>query len=220
MHILDGIWQVGGDGVSAPGDGAVYLVRFGQEAALIDAGCGSGHERVIANISGCIGSDSPVSRIFLTHCHFDHTGGAGSLQKHYGAAVVAHEHDAVFIESGDDRVTAAQWYNASASPLTVDHKITGPRETFRVGQGILESLHCPGHSPGSVVYITRAEGLTVLFGQDIHGPLHPDLLSNRDDYLNSLSVLADLGADILCEGHFGVIRGRDEVRDFIVSYMK
>jgi hypothetical protein len=60
----------------------------------------------------------------------------------------------------------------------------------------------------------------VLFGQDVHGPLHPSLLSNRRDYLQSLALMLDLNADILCEGHFGVINGRDAVRRFIRSYLE
>jgi len=59
----------------------------------------------------------------------------------------------------------------------------------------------------------------ILFGQDIHGPLHPDLLSNRSDYLSSLKNSIDLDADILCEGHFGIFRGREEIRRFIESYV-
>ena len=29
MKIIEDLWQVGGEGLTAPGDAAVYLVRFG-----------------------------------------------------------------------------------------------------------------------------------------------------------------------------------------------
>jgi glyoxylase-like metal-dependent hydrolase (beta-lactamase superfamily II) len=80
-------------------------------------------------------------------------------------------------------------------------------------------MHIPGHSPGSMVYVTESEGKKVLFGQDVHGPLDASLLSNREDYLESLRFLLSLGADILCEGHYGVFRGKEEVADFIESFL-
>jgi glyoxylase-like metal-dependent hydrolase (beta-lactamase superfamily II) len=219
MKITDTIWQVGGDGLSAPGDGAVYLAAFGSAAALIDAGCGHGHKKIVANIKQIISLAVPVKYLFLTHCHFDHTGGADGLRREFRCSIVAHEQDAVFLESGDSRVTAASWYNDELAPCTVDHKIKNAEETFTVGAGAVTALHAPGHSPGSMVLLTESGGQKVLFGQDVHGPLHPSLLSNQDDYAASLKMLAGLEADILCEGHFGIYRGRDKVRKFIQSFM-
>jgi len=69
------------------------------------------------------------------------------------------------------------------------------------------------------VYLAESEGLKVLFGQDVHGPLDPALLSNREDYMHSLKVLLSLEADILCEGHFGVYKGKEEVEKFIRSFL-
>ena len=104
------------------------------------------------------------------------------MRKHYGCAIAAHELDAQFLESGDSRVTAAQWYNAFLEPLTIDHKIKAAEETFKLGTGSITAYHCPGHSPGSIVLATEVKGKKVLFGQDLHGPLHDDLLSNHRDY--------------------------------------
>ena len=70
-----------------------------------------------------------------------------------------------------------------------------------------------------VVYLLESAGLKVLFGQDVHGPLHPSLKSDRMAYYHSLQRMIDLKADILCEGHFGVIEGVDQVRHFIQQYL-
>ena len=83
----------------------------------------------------------------------------------------------------------------------------------------MTGYHTPGHSPGSAVYLMTSEGVKILFGQDIHGPLHPGLLSNREDYQRSLRLLLDLQADILCEGHYGVYRGKEEVAGFIQKFL-
>ena len=62
-------------------------------------------------------------------------------------------------------------------------------------------------------------GRKVLFGQDVHGPLHPSLKSDAADYQRSLQHLLALEADVLCEGHFGVIEGSEQVRRFIQQYV-
>jgi glyoxylase-like metal-dependent hydrolase (beta-lactamase superfamily II) len=102
----------------------------------------------------------------------------------------------------------------------VDRKLTGERETIRLGDRIVEAVHIPGHSPGSVAYLTESAGKRILFGQDIHGPLDPSLLSDREAYQQSLKRLIDLEADLLCEGHYGVFRGRATVARFIRSFME
>jgi glyoxylase-like metal-dependent hydrolase (beta-lactamase superfamily II) len=89
-----------------------------------------------------------------------------------------------------------------------------------VGDGVITAHHWPGHSPGSLVYTTQMDGKTVLFGQDVHGPLHPSLLSDQVAYQRSLKKLLSLDADILCEGHFGTYRGKEAVRKFIGSFVE
>jgi glyoxylase-like metal-dependent hydrolase (beta-lactamase superfamily II) len=70
-----------------------------------------------------------------------------------------------------------------------------------------------------MVYTIESEGLKILFGQDVHGPLDQSLLSDREDYVKSLNLLLSMEADVLCEGHFGVFRGKEEVADFIRSFL-
>ncbi|MFP4477767.1 MAG: MBL fold metallo-hydrolase [Desulfatibacillaceae bacterium] len=220
MTITDGLWQVGGDVVTTPEDGAIYLLRHGAEYALVDAGCGRNHKQVVSNITTCAGPKPKIAWLFLTHCHWDHTGGAEKLAGKYQAKVVAHVKDAGFLEEGDDQVTAAAWYGARMEPLRLDHAITGAKETFTVGDGKVTAHHMPGHSPGSLVYTTILDGEKIMFGQDVHGPISPLLLSDEADYRKSLKRMADMRADILCEGHFGVIEGKAKVEQFIRQYIK
>ena len=82
-------------------------------------------------------------------------------------------------------------------------KFPAVSEELVLGNRIIQAIHTPGHSPGSMVYLTESEALKVLFGQDVHGPIHADLQSNKEDYQRSLELMLSLDADILCEGHFG-----------------
>jgi glyoxylase-like metal-dependent hydrolase (beta-lactamase superfamily II) len=161
-----------------------------------------------------------IEYLLLTHCHYDHTGGARDLREALGCPVVAHELDAGFLERGDNEVTAASWYGAKLFPCPVDRRLSGVCETLPLGERSITALHVPGHSPGSLAYLTESEGQTVLFGQDVHGPLDFQLRSNRADYRASLERLLALEADILCEGHYGIFRGKAAVAEFIRSFLE
>jgi len=219
MRITSHVSQVGGGDDSDPADAAIYLVAADGEAALVDAGTGRATHRVLANIRRAGVEPRSIRQLFLTHCHYDHTGGAAALRQETSCLLVAHALDAAFLEAGDSRVTAASWYGAAMTPLLIDVKVTGAEQRFAVGQLEVTFRHAPGHSPGSAVLTLRSDDQLVLFGQDVHGPLDPALRSVRADYERSLAMLLALDADILCEGHFGVMVGKDEVRDFIESYL-
>lgn len=219
QKVTEDIYQVGGGNLTSPEDAAIYLVRSDDRAALVDAGCGTSEVQLFQNIEACGVPLDRIEYLLITHCHFDHTGGAQAVRDRTGCKIVAHETEARFLEEGDQRVTAAKWYGAFLEPFQVDVKLKGERQDLWVGVKKIEALHVPGHSPGSLVYVTESEGLKILFGQDVHGPLDASLLSDREDYRRSLKLLLTLQADVLCEGHYGVIRGKEEVADFIESFL-
>jgi len=219
MQITKEVWQVGGDSLTDPEDAAIYMICFEEQAALIDAGTGKGHKRLIKNIQKCGVSTSHIEYLFLTHCHFDHTGGAQEVRDEFDCKIVAHELDAIYLEDGNSNVTAARWYGKTFEPFKVDYKITSFEDSFLVGRRRIKSFHTPGHSPGSVVYLVESEGKKILFGQDVHGPLDPSLLSNHKDYIKSLKFLLTLKIDILCEGHFGIFEGERDIQSFIKSFL-
>ncbi len=219
MRITNEIYQVGGGQLTAPEDAAIYLINIDGHAALVDAGCGRALPRLLDNIRACGVDPGQIEYLFLTHCHFDHTGGAPALRELLGCQIVAHDREAPFLEQGNQTVTAAAWYGTTITPFLVDRKLVGPREEVILGGRVIEALHTPGHSPGSVVYVIESDGLKILFAQDVHGPLHPDLLSDAALYRSSLELLLTLEADVLCEGHFGVYRGKGAVAAFIRQFL-
>lgn len=219
LQITSEIWQVGGPGFTATEDAAVYLIVVDGHMALVDAGCGGNDTQLIANIRDCGIDPDQMDYLLLTHCHFDHTGGAGALRDRYGCVVVAHELDVPALEGGNTILTAAHWYGRSMPPLPVDVHLHGSEAQIQLGPRRITAIHTPGHTPGSVVYLMQSDGQRVLFGQDVHGPLHDDFLSDATAYRQSLNRMLDLSADILCEGHFGVYRGQARVREFIRSFL-
>lgn len=219
MKITSNIFLVGGPGKSDPADAAIYLIISDGASALVDAGTGGGADRLMKNIRTAGADPRSIRYLFLTHCHYDHTGGAARVRTETGCAIVAHDLDAGFLEAGDSEVTAASWYRAWMDPLKVEIRVTGTQQLFTVGSLEVAFYHAPGHSPGSSVLTMQSDGKLVLFGQDVHGPLNESLRSVREDYVRSLEFMLSLEADILCEGHFGVYVGKEKVHDFIESFL-
>lgn len=219
MKITGEIFQVGGGGLSAPEDASVYLIKIEDGSAIVDAGTGWATNRIIQNIKDNGVMLENIKYLLITHCHFDHIGGANEIKSITGAKIIAHELEAPFLEEADQIVTGANWYGGELKPILVDKKISGSREDIIIGDRKIEAIHIPGHSPGSMAFMMESEGKRVLFGQDVHGPISPVLLSNREDYIRSLKLMLSLEADVLCEGHYGVIQGKGTIKAFITSFI-
>lgn len=218
-RITSEVFQVGGGGLSAPEDASIYLIRVGEDAALVDAGCGRAVDRLFENVGSCGVKPDQIIYLLLTHCHYDHTGGAAAVKERTGCRILAHELEAPYLEAGDNRVTAARWYGEHLDPLPIDETINGEEGIVSIGARDIRAIHIPGHSPGSLIFLMESDAKTVLFGQDVHGPLDRSLLSDPALYRRSLTRMAALEADILCEGHYGIFNGKDEVREFIQSFL-
>jgi len=74
--ITEEIFQIGGSGFSAPEDAAVYLIYMDGRAAVMDPGCDNATEKLLDNTHACNVPDEVNDYLLITHCHFDHTGGA------------------------------------------------------------------------------------------------------------------------------------------------
>ncbi len=216
-EIVKDIFIVGGPDITDGRDGCVYLMNLG-ELILIDTGAGWSVEKIIGNIKRLGFDPTNLAKILLTHCHIDHIGGAPEIKKRFGSKIYIHKLDAPPLENKDPVLTAAKWYQTSFPPTQVDVKLNSPEETLMIGDQKIVCLHTPGHTPGSISIYLDKDGRRILFGQDLHGPLLEEFGSNIEDYGRSTKKLLDLDADILCEGHFGIYRTKQEVREYILSY--
>ena len=220
MKVSDGVYLVGGNDLSDPKDCCVYLVDGGDELALIDAGAGEGFPAICENLRDDGFDPRRLATLVLTHCHIDHSGGIPDFVRSFGVKVVAHQAAAEILAARDPLRTAAAWYNMEVPEIKVDQTFSGPELKLQVGQQELTCRHTPGHSPDSIVVYLDRGGRRVLFGQDVHGPLHPALGSDADLYKKGLEELIALNADVLCEGHFGVYQPRAKVEAYIRSCLR
>ncbi len=99
--------------------------------------------------------------IWLTHGHFDHAGGAAELSQKTGAPVTGpHADDAWLL----DQVAAqgAMFGVPGGRDVTPDAWLKEGDEA-RFGDVAFEVRHCPGHTPGHVLFIHRGANIG-LFG--------------------------------------------------------
>ena len=136
---------------------------------------------------------SEVTHILLTHGHFDHIGAAAELKRRTGAKVCVHERDLPMLTSNKDSL--AVFAGVSIEPVEADIVLHGG-EMIRAADIPVQVLHTPGHSGGSVCYITG----DVLFSGDTLFYMSCGRTdfpgSDPDEYHNSLhNVLGGLKKD-------------------------
>lgn len=101
-----------------------------------------------------------VDKILLTHGHIDHAGGAAELRERLGVKIEGpHIADKFLLDSLED--VGAQYGMTKARNVTSDRWVD-EGETIEVAGETFELLHCPGHSPGSIVMVNRAAGLILM----------------------------------------------------------
>ncbi len=220
MKITNEIFQIAGKELTSYHDGAGFLINFSGHAAVVDVGTGRAAEKLLANIRSCGVEPEQIEYLLMSHCHFDHVGGARELTAVAACRTVAHELTARYLEQAENVVTAAYAYKVTTQPFLVDWRLTGKGEEIDLGGRTLSALHLPGHSPDSMAFFTESEGLKVLFAQDVLGPLDPIILSDEEHYRQSCNELLSLEADILCDGHRGIYRGKEAVKKYIKSCLK
>lgn len=213
------VYVVGGPGISDPRDCCVYFVDAGPEYVLIDAGAGPGADAILRNAEALGFDPARIGHIVATHCHIDHIGGISRIREATDCTLIGHQLDRDGIELGDPRLTAADLYGIEYWPTKIDVVLEGEEESLSFGDLEFHFVSIPGHTPGSIaVYLDLEEG-RLLFGQDVHGPFSDAWGSDINQWRRSMEKLLDMEADILCEGHAGVFRGK-EVRSYIESQLR
>ena len=95
-----------------------------------------------------------IEKILLTHGHLDHAGGAADLAAELGVPIVGpHQDDKAWIDAMPQQ--SAMFGVAALPAFAPDRWLTGG-ERVPVGAITLEVRHCPGHTPGHVIFFDAA----------------------------------------------------------------
>ncbi len=85
--------------------------------------------------------------IVATHAHIDHVGGLEELKRATGAAVLMHASDLPLYKN---LAMQAEWLGVPPPGVVTVDQFLKEGDTLRIGSHVLEVLHTPGHSPGSL----------------------------------------------------------------------
>lgn len=185
---------------NSPYDANSYLV---DGTMLVDVGMDG--EAIISELERRI-QPMYLETIILTHCHYDHSGGAGDVARDTGAKIAIHKGDAPFLNNA--RASAAQLFGKSAPDLLPDILLSGG-EIF----GELEVIHTPGHTPGSICLYDK--GSKTLFSGDTVFPEggfgRTDLYGgSAAQLIESIKKLTLLDVSVMYPGHGDIVTNANE----------
>jgi glyoxylase-like metal-dependent hydrolase (beta-lactamase superfamily II) len=112
----------------------VYLIGDGEtrEAAVVDAGWD-----VEAILKAAEQDELTITKVLLSHNHFDHVNAVGPLLEKVSAPVYIHQDDVSKLQG--------QGFDSYIKPI-------GTEDDIMIGRTPVRFLHTPGHTPGSITF--------------------------------------------------------------------
>lgn len=135
-----------------------------RRGAVIDPG--GDLERILAEVKS---QGVELEKILLTHAHIDHAGGTAELARRLSLPVEGpHEDDRFWIEQLPQQATM---FGVRSVESFEPARWLRQGDRVNVGEVTFDVLHCPGHTPGHVVFHDPGTGIAfvgdVLFAGSI-----------------------------------------------------
>jgi hydroxyacylglutathione hydrolase len=153
----------------------VPVTPFQQNSSILwDAGTGAGAvvdpggdlDKILAEAARHAVS---IKKILLTHAHIDHAGATAELARRLGVPIEGPQReDKFWIDKLPDQ---ARLFGFPPSEVFEPQRWLDHGDTVSVGDLQLEVLHCPGHTPGHVVFFHEKSRLAVVGDVLFHGSI-------------------------------------------------
>ncbi|HAS43506.1 MAG TPA: MBL fold hydrolase [Microscillaceae bacterium] len=166
-----------------------------KEAVVIDPGCNSSAENKVLT-DFIEEKELKVVKLLNTHCHIDHVFGNQFIKDKYGVQLHMHELDVPTLKAAK---LAADMYQIKPFIESEPDVFISEKDTIEFGESSLEILFVPGHAPGHVAFLNRAQKFIisgdVLFNGSIGRYDFPGC--SKEDLINSIrNVLYKLEDDV------------------------
>ncbi len=144
-----------------------------------------------------------IERILITHGHIDHAGGAAELKQRLGVPIEGpHRADSFLLEH---LAEVGLSYCIGGARNVVPDRWLEDGDQVRAGDLVLDVLHCPGHSPGSIVFVNKEQRFAVVGDVLFQGSIGRTDLPGGDHQMLIRSItekLFPLGDDMaVISGH-------------------
>ena len=91
-------------------------------------------------------------KILITHAHLDHAGGTAELARMNGVPIIGpHKDDQFWIDVLPEQ---CRQFGFEGDTFTPDQWLNHG-DTVSLGNLLFDVVHCPGHTPGHVVFVER-----------------------------------------------------------------
>ena len=163
-----------------------------RKAAVVDPG--GDLDRILAAVKQ---EGVTLEKILLTHAHIDNAGGTAELAESHKLPIIGpHKGDEFWIQGLPQQATM---FGFRPAKIFTPDRWLEDGESVQVGNVTLSVLHCPGHTPGHVVFFDPASNLAivgdVLFNGSIGRTDFPG--GNHQQLIDSIKQkLFTLGNDI------------------------
>ncbi len=136
-----------------------------KECVVIDAGCSDDNE--YSTIDGFIKEkDLILKYVINTHCHVDHIMGNAYLVDKYRVSSIAHKEDFPLIERSRDM---AMVFGLNVQEPPMPDYLVNEGDEIKFGNTLLEVIHVPGHSPGSIALYNEQDKFVIVGDVLFHG---------------------------------------------------
>ncbi len=110
-----------------------------------------------------------VEKILVTHGHIDHAGGVAALAERLKVPIEGPRTEDQFLI--DDLATQGQEFGFADARSFVPDRWLDDDDRVTVGEAEFRVIHCPGHTPGHVVFFHAVARLAIVGDVLFHGSI-------------------------------------------------
>ena len=124
--------------------------------------------------------------ILITHGHMDHAGGAAKAAEHFNVPIEGPHIDDKFLV--DALPHQGETYGVPGCRVYEPARWLKGGDNIKFGNIVIDVLHCPGHTPGHVVFYERGRALAFVGDVIFKGSIGRTdfIMGNHEDLIHSI----------------------------------